>query len=1045
MAKGDLQLSSHETSWLYFFVDRFRLTALIALFILVVGAFAYLTLPRDLEPEVEIPVGVITAIYPGAPPADVENLVTREIEDKISGIEGIKEYESSSSVGFSLISVEFEEGEDLNEAMQELREKVDEAAPLLPDDVDKPTVRNIGFDSVSVLTLAIYGDYTPNELRYYAEDLEDALESAEGIQDIVINGAPEREIQIIVDPFTLLGHDLSVSTLANVLRSHHYNSPLGDLNLGGYKWSFRIQGRFTELSDILAIPVKTITGTTDLLTVQDIATVRSGYTEEETYSRYSQFGSEPLNTVSLTITKSAGADILKMNEDILARVDEIKEIFPADVHIDVAMDYSDLIEDDFKVLNSSGLQTIFLVFIVLMFFIGWQQAGLAAATVPFAILTGLIGMQILGFTLNSLSLFSLILTLGILVDNGIIMQEGVYHYRKEGVDPRLAAKLSIRDFKWPIIAGTATTISAFVPMLITPGIIGQFIRVLPITVAIVLTGSLFAALAINTTLSAILLKTTHEPHKSRFNLSGALYRNLGPLYRRTLSSFVHSRRLRTTAYLSALGLLILSFALPTFGILKIEMFDGGDYDLFSVKIEAPTGQVLHTTDQTMRAIEAELMKIPEIESFVSYTGALTGDIEGNSALSIGGSGSPNVGSISGTLTEREKRSRTSKEIVEELREKTIALQDDAIITFSALEGGPPTSAPIFIRVYGEDLNEIEKMTATIREELETIPYVVDIEDSIESGKGQYTFTLDRYKIARMGLSESDITSTLRAAVDGYTVLDMWYEGDKQDVVIKFDTERIDTNALLDFSFPTTSGELIPLREVASITLEPDYTTIKRFDGKRNFSISADVDESHTAIEATEELEKRLAKLTFLPGYSYEFTGENEDIEESFTAMFQAFFVAILLIASILILQFDSFKQPFIIMFTIPLSLIGVLPGLTILGLKLTFPAIIGLVALAGIVVNDAIVLIDRINSLIREHDENIENAVIDAGFSRLQPILLTTFTTIAGVLPLAYAQPIWAPLSWSIACGLLVTTFLTLFLVPMLYITLEKNAASRDY
>jgi HAE1 family hydrophobic/amphiphilic exporter-1 len=335
------------------------------------------------------------------------------------------------------------------------------------------------------------------------------------------------------------------------------------------------------------------------------------------------------------------------------------------------------------------------------------------------------------------------------------------------------------------------------------------------------------------------------------------------------------------------------------------------------------------------------------------------------------------------------------------------------------------------------------MTATIREELEAIPYATDVDDNIESGKGQYTFRLDRYKISRMGLNEMDITSTLRAAVDGYTALDMWYKGEKQDVVISFDIERLDTNALLDLSFPTRTGEMVPLREVATVSLEPDYTTIQHFNGERNFTVSSGVAEPHTATEAITELKERLAKHTFPPGYYYEFGGENEDIQESFTAMFQAFSVAVLLIFSILVLQFNSFKQPFIIMFTVPFALIGVLPGLTLMGLKLTFPAIIGLVALTGIVVNDAIVLIDRINSLIREHGEDARSAVIDAGLSRLQPILLTTFTTIAGVLPLAFAQPMWAPLSWSIAFGLLVTTFLTLFLVPMLYISLEKIQGRR--
>lgn len=1034
MAKGSPTLGKNENSWLYFFIDRNRLTILLAVMLFISGLSAFFTLRRELQPEVEIPTAYVMAIYPGASPEDTEKLVTQELEDKIDKIEEVDSYSSTTGSGYTNIRVEFVEGEDQSELMQTLREKVDEAKPFLPSDVDDPSVQEFSFSTIPILTLSLSGPYSPEVLRGYAEDIQDEIEKYPDVQDVFLTGAPEKRVEVVPDLVKLLGHNLTVSNLSDVIRMYHMNFPLGKTEMGNFEWSFRVEGRFDSIESIKNVPIKFLEETSQSLTVGDVANVQDGYTEQETYSRFSIEGSAPETTVALTITKGTGGDVIRMSRTMQEDIKELTKDFPADIRLEIVRDYAQFIEDDFKVLQDSSLQTIFLIFFVLMFFIGWKQALFAATTVPFAMFFGFVGMQTFGFTLNSLSLFSLILTLGILVDNGIIVQEGVHHYREQGVDPILAAKLSVRDYKWPLVAGTATTISAFLPMLITPGMIGQFIRVIPITVTIVLTGSLLAALIINTSLSAYLLG--HQTKMHKLDLSKYVRKYIAPLYRKGLTQLLNHKWYRRGAYGVASILFVMALALPALGILQVEMFAGGDYDFFYIEMETKAGQSLDETDKLVKAVESELIKIPEIESFVSYTGSMAGGETTGDVVSD----SPHLASISVNLFGDEKRKRTAATIVDELRIKTKQYENMGTIVYKTEEGGPPSLPPVYVRIFGPDFNGMEEVATKIKTTLDTIPYVTDIDDTVEIGKGQYTLRFDKNKLNQLGLNHMAISQTLRAMMSDSKVIEFWREGERQDVVITFDKKNPGLNDLLDLNFTTPRGERVALREIIDYDLEPEYTTIKHYNGDRTFSVSAFVEEGYTSNQAIEELEKRLENYEIPEGYSYTFGGEAEDIEESFMAMFRAFGYAILLIVMILVLQFDSFKQPFIIVCTIPLSLIGVLPGLTLLGFKLTFPAIIGVVALSGIVVNDAIVLIDRANSLIREHGANVRQALLEAGHSRLQPIMLTSVTTIAGVLPLAYSQPIWAPLSWSIACGLAATTFLTLFYVPMLYVTLEGKS-----
>ena len=617
---------------------------------------------------------------------------------------------------------------------------------------------------------------------------------------------------------------------------------------------------------------------------------------------------------------------------------------------------------------------------------------------------------------NFLTLFSLILALGILVDTGIVMTEGIYNKMMNDMSPLDAALASIQEYKWPLISGTLTTVAAFLPMFFMTGILGEFVKFIPRTVVVTLLASLFVGLGILPALSTVLLKKKEKKKES------ILKRGINKTkesYIEVLDFFL-KKKLRQWALLISMFILFLaSLAFPGTGVLEIILFPDEDYRTYSISVELPEGSLLSETEAVFLEIEEELNKVPEIESLVMDMGQ------------TGRRSQQNVGRV--TVNLKEDRERSSLVIIPENRAALNKIQG-ATIEVEGVSGGPPTGAPIEFKLFGTDLDQLKAYSDEAKAVLEEMDGPINIRSSLDESKLEYVFDIDENAVKQDGLSSIFIAQSIRIAVSGTTVGEVSLGGDDLDVILKTDNgENIET--LLSMPIQSSAGTKA-LSHYVSQSLEPSPTTIDRTDTQRSITVSAALSDGFNPSLKLQEFREKY-NPDFDPGYSIEFGGEAEELAESFSSLGQAMVLGLFLILIILTIQFNSFRQSFVILLTIPLALIGVFSGLFILNLPFSFPAFIGVVALAGIVVNNGIILIDRVNQNAKTMTK--EEAVKEAATSRFQPIVLTTLTTVAGILPLALSDPTWGPLGFAIISGLLFSSILTLLVVPSAIMLLEKQ------
>jgi HAE1 family hydrophobic/amphiphilic exporter-1 len=676
-----------------------------------------------------------------------------------------------------------------------------------------------------------------------------------------------------------------------------------------------------------------------------------------------------------------------------------------------------------------------IITLILMLILSLRGAIITALAVPLAFLMAFIFLKIQGMTLNSMVLFSLVLSLGLMVDNAIVIIEGineyVTHHKKNIYE---AAILSVWNFKWAIIAGTMTTVAAFAPMLIVSGILGEYISILPKTITVTLLSSLFIAIVVIPTLASRFIKMDNgedagHRNKRRHRVINSWFDKLQNIYSHYMHKSLPSKKKRRKIIISAWIALIIAIIIPASGLMKIEMFPEVDLDYFLVNIELPVGSTLEVTKDITTNVEKIVQKIPELDNYVTNIGSGASLGMGNSA----GSGT-HLANITVNLVNKDNRERASYEIAESIRNQ-LGLVQGADVKVEELEAGPPSGAPIEMRIFGEEMEDITQTAIKVSAYLENDPEVINVKNTIENSTGEFTFKIDKQKANYYGLSIASVSQALRNAIYGTTATEVNLDGDDVDVVIKYDKDEFtNANDLKDILIFNNRGENVSLKQVADLSLEPSLLSIDHRNGKKIISVSADITSEANLQKVLARFEEYKKTIELPKNTTIEIGGETEDIQKSFTELFQSMGLAVLLIALILVLQFNSFKQPFIILFSVPLAFIGVITGLNLLGQPFSFTAFIGIVSLSGIVVNDSIVLIDRINKNIQNGMEFME-AIIEGGVARMQPIFLTSITTIAGVFPLIFASEMWVGLSFSIIFGLIFSTMLILVIIPMLYVS----------
>lgn len=1047
-----------------FFLENSRFTYLIILGILTLGFLAIYTIPKESAPEVKIPFAIVSNVYPGASALDVEELVTDVLEDKILGLTGLETVTSTSSEGFSSIFVEFSADEDLEQSIRDLKDKVDAAKVELPNDANDVVVTEVSLDNEPIIVLTLSGPYSTRQLKQFAEDLSDDIKRISKVSEVEIFGGEEREIQVVVNKQKLDLYNLSLGQISQAIGANDANIPVGDIQTNGSKYNIRLKADIQAPEEIEMLPIATFNGAT--IFVKDVADVFNGYKKATSNSSVSIGGEKKGAAITLQIKKETGGNIMRLSDSVRALTKKYEEeIFPLGVNVDYTMDLSTYIERDLVDLTKNGLTTVLLVFIVIFLFLGWKESIVASMAIPFTFLTTFFVLSAIGYTLNFMTLFSLILSLGILVDTTIVMTESIHKKYKSTQNIKSACLNSLSEYKWPLTSGTLTTVAAFVPLLFMSGMMGAYVRSIPVTVTIVLLSSLLVALFIVPTIATtafanskafitkigmilffvalglfitdqykyifgggILIAALYIYSRLGFTL-GEFVKRSEQMYHDTLKDLLESWLNKLILSTVVIVLFIASVSLIPLGYLKVVMFEEVDQDLFRIALTMPTGTPIENTMLVANDIADVLYEYEDIKSFT---------------LSVGGSrsGNSHKASFVVTLPDPKERNIRSLELQEQIREEVKKIRHQGRIKISQDGAGPPSAAPVVIKFKGNELDVLERLALEMKEVLKNIPGTTEVDLGVDEPGTEFVFKLNKDKTSYYNISPMQVAQELRGAVYGINAATIQYEGEDIDVVVKLalnhladkndDINKTTIDSLESLLISTPQGN-VSLNTITDIFLASSQTAINHEDGDRIINVTSYLQQGFSAPEIFEQAQVYIDEMNIPVGYTVQMGGENEAIQESFADLFKALIIGLLLISSILILQFNSFRQPLFIIMTLPLSFIGVLPGLTLMGLALSFPAFFGIIALAGVVVNNAIILIDRINFNRKVEKLDIKESILESATSRLQPIVLTTITTIIGIFPLAISQEIWGGLGFSMIFGLLVSTVLTLFVIPMVY------------
>ncbi|MFN2354300.1 MAG: efflux RND transporter permease subunit [Desulfopila sp.] len=1048
--------------------------------LIIFGVYSYKVLPRESDPDITIPNVFISTNYRGVSPADMETAVTIEIEKKLKGLDGLKTIESVSSEGLSSINVEFVTGTDIDQALQDVKDKVDESLGDLPTDLDNdPSVFEVNFSEMPIVVFSLSGTCGLPCLKKIADDLEDDIEAVTGVLEAEITGGLEREIRVEIFPDKLAYYGLTIGSFQSAVKSENQNTSGGTIELGAGRYQLRVPGEFTTPEEIYGLVLATHQG--EPVYLKDVARVVDDFKEESSRSRL-----DGRSAINISVKKRSGENIIAISKHIDRIIEQRQELWPSGTEITKILDKSRDIELMVKDLENNILSGLVLVLIVIFFAMGIRNALLVSMAIPLSMLLSFIILHIMGITLNMVVLFSLTLALGMLVDNAIVIIENIYRFMEQGAGGVEAAMKATAEVAYPVIGSTITTLAAFSPMLFWPGIMGEFMSYLPLTLIITLSSSLFVAMVINPALASIFMKVKkrHGEQKSMEEISRAVEQPIaikGPLlsnYARVLSAAL---KMPLTVIAIAFCVLILLFQswMLVIGLEKpVEFFPDIEPKGMYVNMDVPEGAGLNYIDQTIRRIEGvlagpagerEKRSLDDLLAGQKHTKA-TGeefygpsdmanikDIYTKAVVSSGGGSAfdPNTPNHVGVrFIELEERQRSTYKTVDEIRERVKDIAG-AGITLAMEAQGPPTGAPINIEIAGENFSVLGQMANSIKDVLEKIPHVKDVRDNFVEGIPSVQVDIDRQKASLFGLSTDGIGFALKSAYNGLEVSSYREGDDDYDITVQLrEKDRKMVDVLHELMLPTPSGVMVPLSTIATVHFTGSLGDINRIDNERVVTVKANVDETRIpGPVARQQADDLLKDFPLPPGYKITFTGEHEFQKDSEAFLSKAFAVALLLIFLILVSMFNSVIQPFIIMTSVILSLGGAFLGLALF--RSPFGVImtgVGVISLAGVVVNNAIVLIDYTNKL-QQRGLALRDAVIAAGATRLRPVLLTAVTTILGLIPMvtgvsfdfhlltiswvSESSQWWQSMAVVVIFGLIVATFLTLIVVPTLYYMLE--------
>lgn len=1074
-----------------------RLLILLLTIIITFGIFSYRSIPRRLNPEIKIPYVVVSTVLPGANPADVESLVTDPLEDEIAGVKNIKTFASTSRDSVSIIQIEFNTGVDADKAASDTKAAVDSVT--LPADAQKPNTTKVDFEQFPVWSFSLTsknGDAA--SLLELSKTLRDRLEAVSLVDQVNISGLEEQEIQIVIKPEAISTYGFNPQTLIGALSNASKSFPAGTLKTDSSSFTLSIDPTITNIDDIRNIKVSS--GST-IVNLSDIATVSKRSKPSQLQSFVANHSDPAGQAVSFSVFKTENADIGKTAKEAKKVTDEVLKQYEGQFSIFTTSDVSKEIDDQFNELIRDFLLTIILVFIALFVFLGIRQAVVASISIPLTFLITFGIMNFFGVALSFISFFSLLLALGLLVDDTIVVISAMTAYYRSGkFTPSETGLLVWRDFITPIFTTTLTTVWAFIPLLLSSGIIGEFIKPIPIVVSATLLASFFVAMFITLPVIAYLLKpklpkrvtvllgiliviglaglliavsgrtplllvefivfgiflfllfklrtTAFRGFENRISKPSRKYRKyfdqglisfeiLSIRYQAIITKILSSGRwLRVTVILVVI-FSIFSYLLVPLGFVKNEFFPKTDSDQLSVSVELPPGTNVETSKKEALSIFSKLQKQEDVETVSLNLGQAPDE--------FGGAGGAEANNFLFTLVFEENKKKSSFEIAQDLRDE-FSNYSKGKFSVNEASGGPPAGADVQIKLLGNDLTLLDKYADEIVNYLESEPGTANVNKSIKPGTSKITFIPDKQKLAENSISVEQVGLTLRTYASGFELSSVKFDtesSDEEDISLRFSegTQFVENIDELLITNPVTF-EQIPLTSLGRLELATSPTLITREDAKRSISITASVKIGYSIPDVNKNLEQYANTLDLPSGYSWKTGGVNEENQESVNSILTAMILSFLLILVTMVLQFSSFRKALIVLLVIPLSISGVFIIFALTNTPLSFPALIGVLALFGIVVKNSILIVDKIQANEKTKMSFIEG-IAEGAASRLEAIALTSLTAILGLTPITLSDPLWRGLGGAIIAGLTFSGTIMLFFIPVVYYLTFKSSQKR--
>jgi multidrug efflux pump subunit AcrB len=991
--------------------------------VLALGAFSVSRLPQEQFAEVPFYFVNITVPYPGVSAEDIERSVTVRIENEMSGLENLDQISSVSVEGLSQILIQFDQGIDRGEFERLFQEVQNRFANVnLPDDVLQESIEEFSStDFIPVIEVVLSGNVEYATLNQAARDLENRLSGIQDVSDILLVGSRDRQIRIEVDPDRLEGIGANLNEVVSAVRSRNVVVPGGTFATPSREFLIRTVGEAQAPEEFREIVVRRPSEGRGMVTVGQVATVLDTFDPDGTSARFN--GEQ---AIFLRVTKIPGGSSVDIAEEVRRTVADFEDQLPANVRPGFLNDSTVQIRDSLDVLVWNALIGLGLLVLLLFAAIGFRNAAMTALGIPITFAITFVVLEALGDTLNSNTLFAMVLVLGLIVDHAIVIVENSYRLQGEGLSRHDAAVKGVDQVIVPVIAATATTVAAFLPLTFLPGVIGRFLRIVPVTVSIALIASTFEAAVFLPSHFADWPGGNGSPKKQPKNRFAGLQRGFETLLRRFY-------RRRGWVLVGMIIVIIGSFSL--IGTIRTNLFESEDFTYFYIDVEMPTGTPLSRTDEFLRQYEQRILplrgngEVVSVSSFVGFAGDENENVR-----------NAQVGQLLVDLTESDGgRERSITEIMTEIQGMTRDIAGADSVEFRKVQGGPPTDPPVVFRLFGDDYEQLIAVSERIKTELRNYPELFGVTDNLEGGSPELTVAVRNEIAAQYNLSTEEIGSYVRGSFDGINAGTIFRNNEETDIVVQYETpERASIDRILQLKIPNRTGTRIPFSSVADLESGEAFASIKRLDLEREVTVESEAYSTATVPEINRRIQELFDQelAPEYPGVELRVGGEFAEFANLLGDIARVFLIGIFLIYTILGTQFKSYSQPLLILFTVPFAFVGVILFLVISGVALSTTVIYAGVALAGIAVNDSIVLISFINERRKEGLE-ISEAVIESARVRLRPILLTSLTTIAGLLPTAIGlggwSVVWGPMAATIIFGLIFSTITALVLIPSVY------------